>query len=672
MERMSDNTSAEDRIGQLRELLAHHRDLYYRRGEPEISDHEYDALERELAELEAAHPQWAAAGSPTGEVGDDRLPGFVTYRHRRPMLSLDNTYSEAELRTFHDRLTRLLPDEELTYVVEPKIDGVAVSLTYENGEFVRGATRGNGVEGDDISRNLRQVANLPLRLGGTGWPALLEIRGELYMRDAEFERINSFREEAGLPLYANPRNLTAGTIKQLNGLGDRHLEIVLYGFGYVEGGRIPSQSAWQQMLADWGCPVVEKFWLVRGIDEAWQAIQELDRMRHGFAYATDGAVLKLDDVSRQEEVGMTAKAPRWAIAYKFAAEQAETLLRAITLQVGRTGVVTPVAELEPVRLAGTTVSRATLHNAAEMERKDIRVGDTVVVEKAGEIIPAVVRVVTDLRPQNSQPFVFPDKCPECDTTLIRLPEEVAWRCPNNECPPQVRRRIQHFGSRQAMDVENLGSAVIDQLVDRGLVHRISDLYKLDVATVEQLDKFARKAAENLIAAIEDSRKRELWRLLHGLGIPNIGAQSAKDLARHFGSLQNLRAADEAALIAVDGVGSVVAQSILTFFSEPHNADMVDALVAAGLRTEDQRDEAIVAGVAGKTFVLTGTLPDLSRDEARTRIERAGGKVAGSVSKKTDFVVAGEAAGSKLEKAQSLGITVLDQQALLDILSSPGG
>lgn len=655
---------------ELRRLLAHHRELYYRRGAPEISDGEYDALERELAELEAAHPELLSADSPTVSVGDDRQPGFVTYRHRRPMLSLDNTYSEAELRGFDERLAKLLPGHELVYSVEPKIDGVAVSLTYEGGRFVRGTTRGNGVEGDDITRNLREVGSLPERLSGGGWPSVIEIRGELYMRDAEFERLNGLRAEADLPLFANPRNLTAGTIKQLNGLGDRRLELVLYGFGYVEGGRIASQSGYQQMLREWGCPVVEKVWRVVGIDAAWRAVEELDAMRHSFAYATDGAVLKLDEVALQEEVGMTAKAPRWAIAYKFAAEQAETVLRAVTLQVGRTGVVTPVAELEPVRLAGTTVSRATLHNAAEMERKDIRVGDTVVVEKAGEIIPAVVRVVAKHRPADSVPFQFPDSCPECGTPLIRLPEEVAWRCPNNECPPQIRRRIEHFGSRQAMDIENLGSAVVDQLVERGLVRRIPDLYRLDVATVEGLDKFARKAADNLIRAIDDSRQRELWRLLHGLGIPNIGAQSAKDLARHFGSLDAIRAAGEGALTAIDGVGAVVAQSILTFFNEPHNAAMVDALVAAGLRTEDERREATVAAVAGKTFVITGTLPDLSRDEARSRIENAGGKVAGSVSRKTDFVVAGESAGSKLEKARTLGVAVIDQQQLLAMIEGP--
>lgn len=664
---MSDR-SVRERIDELRRTLAHHCDLYYRQGAPEISDFEYDALERELADLEAAHPEYASETSPTEVVGDDRQPGFATLRHRRPMLSLDNTYSEMELRSFHERLAKLLPDRRLVYCVEPKIDGVAVSLTYENGVFVRGATRGNGVEGDDITRNLREVANLPERLAGSGWPSLIEIRGELYMRADEFGRLNALRAEDGLPLFANPRNLTAGTIKQLNGLGGRRLDLVLYGFGYVEGGGIPAQSRFHEMLRSWGCPVVEKVWRVTGIDAVWEAICELDTLRHSFAYGTDGAVVKLDDVALQEEAGMTAKAPRWAIAYKFAAEQAETVLQAVTLQVGRTGVVTPVAELTPVHLAGTTVSRATLHNADEMERKDIRLGDTVVVEKAGEIIPAVVRVVTERRPADSVPYRFPECCPECGTQLIRLPEEVAWRCPNNECPPQIRRRIEHFGSRQAMDIENLGTAVVDQLVTRGLVRRIPDLYQLDVATVEQLDKFARKAAENLVTAIAASRQRELWRLLHGLGIPHVGAQSAKDLARHFGSLAAIRSADEAKLTAVDGIGPVVAQSIITFFREQHNAAMVDALVAAGVRTEEARKEATaVAGVTGKTFVLTGTLPDMSRDEARDRIEAVGGKVAGSVSRKTDYVVAGDEAGSKLEKARELGVRVIDQEQLLQLL-----
>lgn len=670
---MSDSHSIEARIARLRDDVARHRRLYYQDNAPEISDQDYDRLERELAELETEYPLLALASSPTREVGDDRIEGFATYRHRQPMLSLDNTYSEAEVREFHQRLAKIFPGESLEYVVEPKIDGVAVSLTWEEGRLIRAVTRGNGTEGDDITRNIRHIPSLPQRLSGSHFPDSLEIRGEIYMTHAEFQRINRSREEEGQPLYANPRNLAAGTVKLLDPreASRRELQIVLYGLGYCEPERhFDSQSAFQEQLKAWQLPVVERYWRVTGIDAVWNAISGLDQLRHTFAYPTDGAVIKLNAFHQQREAGFTSKSPRWAMAYKFAAEQAETRVREIVIQVGRTGALTPVAELEPVLLAGTTVARATLHNADEIARKDIRPGDTVIIEKAGEIIPAVLRVITEKRPADSQPYSFPTHCPACGTAAVKLPGEVVWRCPNTACPPQIRRRLTHFASRQAMDIENLGEAVVDQLVSRGLVHTLADLYRLKVDDLLGLDKFAQKSSENLIRALDASKTNELWRLIHGLGIQHIGAQSAKDLARHFADLDALLNASEDELTAVDGVGSVVAASIRRYTEAEANRDLIEALRAAGLRFREERSDTtvLIEGITGKTFVITGTLPTLSRDEARAKIEAAGGKVSSSVSKKTDYLLAGESAGSKLDKAQSLGVPMMDEAELLRRLS----
>ncbi|MBE2215842.1 MAG: NAD-dependent DNA ligase LigA [Opitutaceae bacterium] len=667
--------SHRQRVAHLRAEIARHDDLYYRAGRSEIADADYDALKRELADLEVAHPELAGADSPTVRVGDDRTEGFQLYRHRQPMQSLDNTYSEAELRSFDQKLRKVLGladasalEMPLAYVVEPKIDGIAVSLTYEKGKFLRAVTRGNGVEGDDVTANVRTIRHLPLVLAGRDHPDVLEIRGEIYMTLEVFRRLNAQREEAGLETFANPRNLAAGTVKLLDPaeVAKRLLDIVLYGLGYCSGEVAPSQSAYHALLKAWKVPTVERLWTAAGIDAAWAAIQELDTARKGFAYATDGAVVKLDDFARQREAGATSKAPRWAIAYKYAPERAETRLRAITIQVGRTGVLTPVAELEPVPLAGTTVSRATLHNEDEITRKDIRVGDFVLVEKAGEIIPAVLGVNTARRPADSEPFHFPENCPECSTPVIKLPGEVAWRCPNLACPAQVRRRIAHFASKQCMDIEGLGEAVVDQLVSKRLVQTIADLYRLRQENLVTLEKFAEKSAQNLIAAIATSRTGELWRLVHGLGIPGVGASSAKDLARHFRGMNALVAASEDDLLAIEGVGEKTARAIRAFFNEPANRILVDELRDLGVEPTAPA-HAAAAVLAGKAFVLTGTLETMTREDATARIEAAGGKVSGSVSKKTSYVVAGVEAGSKLEKAQKLGVPVLTEQEFLTLL-----
>lgn len=666
---------AAKRIQELRRSIARHDELYHRQAEPEISDFDYDLLKQELLDLEAKHPEHAAPDSPSIQVGDDRLEQFRSYRHRQPMQSLDNTYSQEELRVFHHRLARLFPGDDLAYVVEPKIDGVAVSLTYEQGRFVRAVTRGNGVEGDDITQNVRTIESLPHRLTRNEAPAVIEIRGEIFLETEEFERINRVREAEGLPLYANPRNLAAGTVKLLDPkeVARRKLRIVLYGRGYCEPPSFEHQHDVHEAIRNWGLPAAERYWVVHDFDEIWRAVEELDQMRHGFAYPTDGAVIKLDSISRQDEAGMTSKAPRWAIAYKFAPERAETRVRMISINVGRTGTLTPVAELEPVLLAGTTVSRATLHNADEVARKDVRGGDYVLVEKAGEIIPAVVEVVKAKRPAGAREFQFPKNCPVCETETVRLPGEAATRCPNLSCPAQVRRRLQHFASRYCMDIEGLGEAVVDQLVSRELVHDIPDLYRLRVDDLLTLEKFARKSSENLVAAIEGSKERDLWRLIHGLGIQHIGVAASKDLAHAMGDLEKLAGATEDALLAIHGIGEIVARSIVAFFAEPRNRDAIRRLKEAGLRMRERRADREGGGPAvfqGKTFVLTGKLPHLTRDEAGAKIEAAGGRIASSVSKKTDYVLAGEAAGSKLDKATKLGVEVIDEKGFLEMLE-PG-
>lgn len=677
---------AEQRINELRASVARHDELYYRRATPEIDDHRYDELKRELAGLEEVFPQLAAADSPTAQVGDDRTEGFQTYRHRERMMSLDNTYSETELREFHARIAKLLDRDDLTFVIEPKIDGLAVSVTYENGRLVRAVTRGNGIEGDDVTANVLTIATLPRELRATAdapVPDIVELRGEIFLTLEEFQRINRAREESGEALYANPRNLAAGTLKQIDPreVVQRKLEIVLYGRGYAEPATaLPStQSGLHAAITAWGLPTTERIWTASHADEIVAAVHELDAVRATFAYATDGAVVKLDPLALQREAGATAKAPRWAMAYKFAAERAETRVAAITIQVGRTGVLTPVAELDPVSLAGSTVARATLHNRDEIARKDIRVGDFVWVEKAGEIIPAVVAVNLSRRGPECLPYTFPTACPVCCTGVIQHDGEVALRCPNYACPIQVRRRVQHFASKACVDIDGLGVAMVESLVEQGWVRNLPDIYRLRRGDLLSLGKNVEKSTDKLLAAIELSKTAELWRFLHGLGITHVGAAAAKDLARRFPTLESLADARYEDFIrdketVIGGIGAAMASAIVGFFNEPRNRMLVDELTRCGVRPTPPGAPgtgglATSTVLSGQTLVLTGTLPTLSREQATELIEASGGKVSGSVSRKTNYVIAGAEAGSKLAKAQSLGVPILDESGLRALLGA---
>lgn len=657
-------------IAKLRAEITKHDQLYYKDALPSIDDQAYDRLKAQLAELEATVPEFDFGTSPTQSVGDDRLEAFVSYTHRVPMLSLDNTYSMEELIEFGKRLEKRFPDQTLNYLVEPKIDGVAVSLTYEQGQFVRAVSRGNGAEGDDITQNVRPIKGLPMTLNDA--PEILEVRGEIYMRHEEFERINATRETEGQQLYANPRNLAAGTIKLLDPAEarTRSLDIVLYGVGACEPARFFShQAEIHEKLKGWRFPVLEKIWLTDGIEQAWKSIEDLDTLRQGFTYPTDGAVVKLDDFRLQDEAGFTSKAPRWAIAYKFEAERAETLLKEISLQIGRTGAVTPVALLEPVQLAGTTVSRATLHNEDEIRRKDIRPGDTVLVQKAGEIIPQVLSVNLDKRPADSVPFDFGVHLESLGIIAERDPNEAVWRITRKDDPIRQQRALQHFASRTCMDIENLGTAIVEQLVARGLAHNPADLYTLRIEQLLELDKFAEKSANNLIAALEASKTRCLWQLIHGLGIPHVGKQSAKDLEAYFDSLDAIASASVEALVEVDGVGSIMAQSLHAWFADPDHTTLIDRFRKYGLNFQSARIEIGDSALAGKIFVLTGSLPTLTRSEATAMIEQVGGRSSSSVSKKTDYVIAGEASGSKYAKAEKLGIVILDEDQFKHLIES---
>lgn len=697
---MSSPSDPAARVQTLRAEIARHERLYRVENAPEISDQAFDRLVTELAELEATFPEFRADESPTQQVGDDRIAEFESYRHREPMRSLDNTYDEGELHEWYARLRKLLgksdsasktpppgelfnldaatdDDGELRLLVEPKIDGLAISLTYEDGELVRAATRGNGEEGDVVTENVRTIHSLPgkLKNGPDAPPAprLIEIRGEVYMTYAEFQRINAERQETGQPEFMNPRNLAAGTLKQLDSrlVAQRKLELIVYAIGACDGWEPSHQHAIIDAFRAWGLPVASRYWLVNGIDEAWDAVGRIDQLRDEFEYPTDGVVLKLDDRAGQAVAGYTSKAPRWSIAYKFAAEQATTVLRQISIQIGRTGALTPVAELEPVLLAGTTVKRATLHNEDEIRRKDVREGDTVTVEKAGEIIPAVVGVVLERRPADSTPFDFERRLRELGFEAERVPGQVAWRLKGTDNPVQLHRQIVHFGSRTAMDIDGLGKEIVGQLIEAKLVRDVADLYGLTVEQLVPLERFAQKSAENLVAAIDRSRGNDLWRLLHGLGLPHVGAEAAKLLARKFGHLDTLAAADAEALEAIHGIGAVMAQAVVDWFADETNRARIERLREAGLNFEGPAKSEIAAPaegpLVGKTFVLTGTLPTLTREEASALIVAAGGKTTGSVSSKTDYVLAGESAGSKLAKAQKLGITILDEAAFRALL-----
>ena len=666
---MSKQKDTKNIILSLRIQIQYHDSLYYKHATPEISDAEYDRLKRQLIDLETQHPDLAQADSPSQQVGDDLIEAFAKHPHLKPMHSLDNAFNFEEIYNFNKRLLKLFSHAPLHFTLEPKIDGVAVSITYENSTLTHALTRGNGIEGDDITHNAKTIKSLPQKLKGEHHPKTIEIRGEIYITTKEFERINQQRKKQELPTYANPRNLAAGTVKLLDPkeTEERKLNIVLYGIGHCQPKKFKEQTEIHRTLQEWGLPTLEKFWTTTGPDDLIEAIAELQELKQKFSYATDGAVIKLNSLAQQQQAGYTAKSPKWAIAYKFPTEKAQTVLEDIVVQVGRTGVLTPVAHLTPVQLAGTTVSRATLHNEDEINRKDIRIGDTVIVEKAGEIIPAVIEVVQNKRPKSAQPFKFPQKCPDCSTQVIRLPEEAALRCPNSACPPQVRRRIIHFASRACLNIDNLGIAVVNQLVDKQLVSNIADIYTLHTSDLLPLEKFAQKAADNLVNAIKASKKQPLWRLIHGLGIPNIGSQTAKDLANYFTSLETLTQATSCQLISIDGIGDIVAQSIISFFQDTYNQQLVQRLIQNGLNTTTDKPKDTSQTLEGKTFAITGTLPSLSRNQAKVLIETAGGKTSSSVSKKTNFLLAGDSPGSKFDKAQSLKIPILSENDLKNML-----
>ena len=632
----------------LRAEIARHDAAYHRNAAPEISDHDYDQLKRRLAALERQFPAAAQAAPPLAEIGDDRSGLFQTVRHSERMLSLDKAYTEAELRAFHARAAKAFGRAEIDYLVEPKVDGLAVSVTFEQGRLVRAVTRGNGVEGDDVTANVIAIASFPRALRGAGLPALIEVPGEVFVPFAEFARVNAEREAAGDTPFANPRNLAAGTLRQLDAreVARRGVQVVFYGVGACEPlTALPAtQGGLRVQLEAWGLPVIADAWPARGVDELVRAVAACRRARDEFDFPTDGAVVKLDALAWQRELGRGENAPRWAVACKFAPERAETRLLAITLQVGRTGVLTPVAELVPVELAGSTIARATLHNRDEIARKDIRIGDTVIIEKAGEIIPAVVGVNPAKRASDARPFAFPDACPECRAAVVARAGEVAVRCPNRECPAQLRRRLEHFVSKDGVAIEGLGPAMIDTLVAKCDVQDVSDLYRLSRADLLAIGRNNAKSADRLLAAIAQSKRAELWRVIHGLGLPGVGAVAARELAQKHGTLAALADA------------------------EPAHRALIERLIAAGVQPEAPASVAANSPVAGKVFVLTGTLPTLTRAQAAAKIEAAGGKVANSVSRATHYVVAGADPGAKLEQARKLGVRVIDEAELLRMLA----
>jgi DNA ligase (NAD+) len=662
--------AAEQRIAELRAQIAEHDRRYYQEAAPSISDREYDALYRELVDLEREYPQFASPDSPTQRVGGAPLKAFAQVTHRAPMLSLDNTYSEAEVADFYRRLQRLLPDEQIPVVIEPKVDGVAVSLLYEDGVLRYAATRGDGTVGDDITQNVRTIRSVPFRLEGKA-PALLEVRGEVFMDKLGFAKLNAERQEAGLPTFANPRNSAAGSLKQLDPAvtAQRPLGLVCYGTGAVEGVGVKAHSELFPLLRGFGLPATERWWIAQSVEETLDAIRELDQVRHDFAYQTDGAVVKVDRFSQREKLGFTAKSPRWAIAYKYEAERVETRLHDIVIQVGRTGVLTPVAALEPVFVSGSTVARATLHNDEEVRRKDIRIGDVVVIEKAGEVIPAVVSVRSDLRTGNERVFEMPAHCPECGTAVQKDESQVAIRCVNSQCPAQVRRRIEHFASRGAMDIEGLGEALVTQLVSRGLLRDVSDIYALDATKLATLERMGEKSINNLLGAIEASKTRPLWRLIFALGILHVGVSSSRALSDHFRSMDRLMASSVDELKQIPDVGEVVGRSIHQFFQERANRELIGRLAAAGVKMVNDEPISATSGdspFARSTWVITGTLTQ-PREEIAELIIARGGKVSGSVSKKTNYLLAGEEAGSKLDKARKLGVKVLSEAEFRELL-----
>lgn len=666
---MAAKKSPAARAKELRALLHHHNYCYHILNRPEISDAEYDHLFKELKELEAAHPDLVTPDSPTQRVGGAVAEGFASVQHRVPMLSLDNAYDADEIREFEARLQRALPGETFRYVCEPKVDGLGVALLYEKGILVRGATRGDGRMGEDITRNLRTIRTIPLRLRGSLTNLdVLEVRGEVFMPHEAFERLNRLLEGEGEEPFANPRNAAAGSVRQKDSgiTAKRPLDIALYAVSDAEPNPFRSHWGAMQALHEAGFKVNPRSRRCPDIEAVIDVCAEVERDRMHLGYDADGLVIKVDSFDQQRRLGSTTHHPRWAVAYKFPAQQATTLIRKIEINVGRTGALTPTALLDPVEIAGATISRATLHNADEIERLDVREGDTVVVERAGDVIPHVLRVVSEKRPPDSMPFVFPAKCPVCGSAAFRPEGEVVSRCTSSICLARLKEGLLHYGSRRAMDIEHLGEAVVEQLVDRGLVRTFADLYGLTVDQLAELERLAEKSATNLYTAIQRSKGRGLARLLFALGIRYVGENVARILATEFGSMDKLSAATEEQLAAIHGIGPRIAKSVALFFQQPKNCRLVAALQQAGVRTQEE-SSAGPKSLLGKSFVMTGGLTSMTRDEAKAAIQRLGGRVASSVSKKTDYAVVGTDPGSKYEDAKRLGVTILDESAFRQLL-----
>jgi DNA ligase (NAD+) len=658
---MSD--SDQQKIEQLRKEIHRHDHLYYVKDQPEITDRDYDRLMESLKDLEAKHPDWVTPDSPTQRVGGAPAEGFATVVHKAPMLSLDNTYNVEELRDFHNRVVKNLGTEEVEYVVELKIDGLGVSLFYEDGRFVRGATRGDGKKGEDITANLKTLRSIPLTIPmqEAGYKSM-EVRGEVYMTRKGFEKLNQQREKDGEAPFANPRNAAAGSLRLLDSsiTASRPLNIWVYNVGYLEGPAFKSHLEMLERLKEFGLRTNPTTRLCQSFDDVLKMTDEWQEKQATLDYDVDGLVVKVNSIAAQTKLGSTNKHPRWAAAFKYEAEEAETVVADIRVQVGRTGSITPVAELTPVFVSGSTVSRATLHNEDEIKRLDVRVGDKVVIIKAGEIIPKVVRVLKTKGQKRKQPYKMPKTCPECDSKLERPEGEVVWRCVNAACPAQLKERLLHFASRNAMDIDHLGTAIVDQLVDTGKVKSFYELFDLKLEDVSTLERMAEKSGQNLIDAIAKSKQAGLARLVFGLGIRHVGQRVAQVLAQTYGSMDALSKAPYEDLEAIDEIGPRIAESIREFFGEKHNKKELCKLKQHGLvMTQEQKDGG--GNLSGKQFVLTGALESLTRDEAKRRIVEAGGRVTSSVSAKTDYVVAGTDPGSKLTKAQKLGIAILSEK-----------
>ncbi|MBZ5688187.1 MAG: NAD-dependent DNA ligase LigA [Acidobacteriia bacterium] len=663
----------EKKIEALRDKIRHHEYLYYVLDNPEISDQEFDRLMQQLKDLEAEHPSLITPDSPTQRVGGKPREGFVKVRHSSPMLSLDNTYSEEELRNWERRVHELSGRKDVDYVCELKLDGMSLALIYEDGKLARGVTRGDGTTGEDVTLNVRTVRSIPLsielnKVKKAGVPPNFEARGELLMPTAAFKKVNEERERNGLPTFANPRNFTAGTVRQLDANITAERRLDFFPYILLSNGRTYFERHWETLtgLDKAGFKVNPNRKLVHSMDEVWAFIQQWEAKRDSLPYEIDGIVVKVDRIAFQDELGFTGKAPRWAIAYKYAARAGITKLENVRWQVGRTGKLTPVAELAPVAIGGTTVRNATLHNMDEIGRLGVKIGDYVQVERGGDVIPKVAKVIDDKdHPRGTQEIEAPEKCPVCGTKVVRTEGEVDFRCVNANCPAKLLGTILHFASRGVMNIDGMGEALVTQLTERGLVKNVADIYKLTKADLLSLERFADKSAQNILDEIDKSKELPLERVIYGLGIRMVGERTAQFLAEHFGSMEALANATVEELQSVNEVGPKIAESIAEFFSNPANQELVKRLQKAGLKFSGEKKERGTK-LAGKTFVLTGTLAKYTRDEAKKMIEDAGGKVTGSVSKKTDYVVAGADAGSKLDKAKELGVPVIDEKALEEL------